>query len=334
MASLSAAGLSQRAALGLLGISRGSWHARHSPRPRVAAPVPHDQRRAASWLTPPEIEAIVAQLTCAFAAGQSVYQAFYQALDAGRPIASLSSWYRIARTRLEPQRPVRRRTHRRASAMPQWHATAPMQVWSWDITKLKGPYTGVWYDFYVVLDVFSRKIVGARVEATESAALAVELFETAIADHDGQIPQIVHSDSGPAMIAKSLQRLFRDLGLTVSRNRPRVSNDNPYSESWFKTAKYSTNTPKHFTDLDHARTWATHFVTWYNTEHRHSTLEGHTPLSVHDHTWHHIHHARQATLDALYHAHPERYTQPINLKTPYTHVTLNTPRPHDRLKTG
>lgn len=331
---LVAGGLSQRAALALIGLSRGSWQARRVARVPSAPVTPHTQRRAASWLTESEIARILALLQAAFVAGKSVYQGFYEALDAGHPVASLSSWYRIARTRLEAQRPVRRRAARRSSAMPQWQATAPMQVWSWDITKLKGPYTRVWYDFYVVIDVFSRKIVGWRVEEGEDEHLARALLADAVAAHGGQPPKIVHSDGGPSMTSKTVRALLHRLGIETSRNRPRVSNDNPYSESWFKTAKYFPGAPAHFTSIDHARNWALHLVTWYNSEHRHSSLEGHTPDSVHDGTWKDIHAARQATMNTLAAAHPQRYPHPVTIKTPYATVALNTQTTKDRLKTG
>lgn len=333
VARLKDAGRSQRQALDLIGLSRGSWHARTSPKPRTNVPVPHDERRSAAWLTVLEVAAILGWLTAAFGAGKSVYQAFYEALDAGNPVASLSSWYRLAR-RLEPARPVRRRARHRSSAMPQFEATGPMQVWSWDITKLKGPYSRTWYDFYVVLDVFSRKIVGWRIEQVEDADLAKEMFESAIADHGGVVPQIVHSDGGPAMRSKTLTRLFADLAVTMTRNRPRVSNDNPYSESWFKTAKYHPSAPAWFDDIEHARAWAAQFVPWYNQHHKHSGLEGHTPGSVHDGTWVQTHAARQGAMDALRAANPQRYPRPIVLKTPYANVTLNTENNHERLRTA
>ncbi|KGN30085.1 transposase [Knoellia sinensis KCTC 19936] len=334
VATLLTAGLSQRRALVLLGISRGSWQLRLRPRPRSLQPVPHRQRRAPAWLSTVEVDAITAKLTTAFASGKSVYQAYFEAWDAADPVASLSSWYRIAHAHLEASRPVRRRARHRTTAMPQWDATGPMQVWSWDITKLKGPYVGTSYDLYVILDVFSRKIVGWRVEALESGDLAKDLFERAITDHGGVIPRIVHSDGGASMTSRTLTELFRDLTVQVSRNRPRVSNDNPYSESWFKTAKYAPTAPRFFTDLDHARAWAATFVAWYNTQHRHSSLEGHTPATVHDGTWVHVHQQRQAVLADLAAAHPERFTQAWRVKTPHAHVVLNTPQPDNRLTTG
>ncbi|CCH74304.1 Integrase core domain protein [Nostocoides australiense Ben110] len=334
VAGLVAAGLSQRRALALLGISRGSWQLRQHPRPRTTDVVPHRRRRSPAWLTAAEVEAITVMLTAAFAAGKSVYQAFYEAWDAATPVASLSSWYRVARAHLEPARPVRRRARRRTSAMPQWDATGPMQVWCWDITKLKGPYIGCCYDLYMVLDVFSRKIVGWRVEDHESGDLAKEMFERAMVDHGDRAPRIVHSDGGSSMTSKALTDLFRTLDIAVSRNRPRVSNDNPYAESWFKTSKYTPTAPAFFTDIEHARAWTASFVAWYNTEHRHSSLAGHTPISVHDGTWIHIHQRRQAVLDQLIAQHPERFTTNRRVQTPYAHAVLNTPKTGDRLTTG
>lgn len=334
VADLRSAGLSQRKALALIGLSRGSWHARTTPAPAVVFPVPHTKRRAASWLSEAETAAIISMLAVAFAAGWSVWQAFYVALDRGSPVASISSWYRVARRHLDSDRPIRRTRNRGKSVMPQWDATAAMQVWSWDITKLKGPYRNIWYDFYVVIDVFSRKIVGWRIEDTESGELAEEMFQAAISAHGGVIPKIVHSDGGTAMTSKTLTGFLRDLEIRFTKNRPRVSNDNPYSESWFKTAKYSPSIPHYFDDLDAARAWAATFVPWYNTEHRHTSLEGHTPASVHDGTWIEIHHRRQAVMDALAAANPDRYRKPIQVKTPYAHVALNTKTPEDRLTTG
>lgn len=208
-----------------------------------------------------------------------------------------------------------------------------MQVWSWDITKLPGPYRGVTYDFYVTLDLFSRAIVGWRVEDGESDALAADMFRTAFTAH-GAVPRVVHSDGGPAMTSKTVTVLLRDLGITTSRNRPRVSNDNPFSESAFKTCKYRPTYPGWFPSLDAARAWAGEFVTWYNTDHRHSSLEGHTPASVHDGTWAAVHHRRQQALDGLYAAHPHRFTRRPTAKTPLATVTINQPKTNHRLQTG
>lgn len=330
---LVAAGLSQRAALSLAGMSRSTWHYRTHPRPRVAEPVPHTARRAAAWLSVAEQDQIAAKLRAAFTAGHSTYQAFYDALDAGDPAASLSSWYRLARTRLSSQRPVRRTRTHRATAIPSLVVDAPLQAWSWDITHLKGPYRRVTYQLYLALDVFSRYVVAWRVEAREDDELAREMFATAFAHHGAQ-PRIVHSDGGPSMTSKTLTELFRDLGIEVSRNRPRVSNDNPYSESLFKTAKYAPTYPAHFTDLEQARAWVSGFVEWYNHRHHHSGLEGHTPADLHHGTWTQVHRQRTATMQRLYEQHPERFTKPPTVNTPMAQVAINHPTTDERLQTG
>lgn len=333
VSSLLAAGLSQRAALGLAGMSRSTWHYRTRPRPRVALPVPHTERRAASWLRAVEQDTIAAKLGAAFAQGWSVYHAFYEALDAGEPVASLSSWYRVARTRLDAQRPVRRTRKHRASAMPSLVVDGPMQAWSWDITHLKGPYRRVTYQLYVAIDVFSRMIVAWRLEAREDDDLARDMFETAFLHH-GARPRIVHSDGGPAMTSNTLTGLFAELGIEMSRNRPRVSNDNPYSEALFKTAKYTPSYPAYFTDIEHARAWAENFVVWYNHEHHHAALQGHTPADVHTGTWRNIHAQRVTTMDRLYAEHPERFRSRPVIKTPMAQVAINHPITNGRLQIG
>ena len=333
VAAVAQGGTSQRSALRLVGLSTSTWHYRTRPRPAVTQPVPHTGRVAAHWLTAGERDKVLAWITAAFAQGKSVYQGFYEALDAGDPVASLSTWHRLARAHLAAQRPVRRRRTHRASAIPQLCATGVLQVWSWDITKLAGPYRGISYDFYVTLDVFSRKIVAWRVEDRECDDLAAQMFTTAITTCGGQ-PRVVHSDGGPSMTSKTVTTLFRDLGIDTSRNRPRVSNDNPYSESLFKTAKYTPGYPPWFASLHHARAWAQTFVTWYNTAHRHTALQGHTPASVHDGSWLSIHHARQHTLDQLHQRHPKRFTTRPQVKAPLAAVTINQTNPGHRLQTG
>lgn len=326
-------GMSLRAVLALLGIARSTWQYRHRPRPRKTAPIRQVDRAYPNRVSPAEQDQIVALLQAGFTAGRSVYSSWHQALDAGDPIASLATWHRLARTRCAQQRPVRRRSRRRTCQMPQFEATRPNQVWCWDITKLPGKYRNQWLNLYLVIDAFSRTIVAWRVETHERDELAKEMFETAIAEQ-GTRPEIVHSDGGPSMMSDTLADFYRTLGITRSRNRPRVSNDNPHAESWFKTAKYGPEYPGWFADLAHARTWADTMITGYNTQHHHSSLEGHTPQSVHDGTWTATHHARQATLTKLAARHPERYTTPPTLKTPYASTVLNTNRPTERLQTA
>lgn len=330
---LIAAGFSQRAALGLAGVARSTWHYRDHPRARVGDPIAHRQRRARCWLTEAERARIVVKIQAAFTAKESVYQAFYDALDVGDPVASLSTWYRIARGIDQSTRPVRRTRRHRATVMPTLIVDGPDQAWSWDITHLRGPYRGVTYQLYLALDLFSRMVTGWRVETREDDDLAAEMFENAFTVR-GVLPRIIHSDGGPSMTSRTLGDLFAELGIEVSRNRPRVSNDNPYSEALFKTAKYTPDYPAFFNDLDHARSWAADFVEGYNHRHHHAGLEGHTPHDVHHGTWTDVHHRRQNTMDALYAAHPERFASPPRVRTPMAQVSINQKTNRDRLHAG
>lgn len=329
MVQLVGLGWSQRRVLKLVGIAASTWHYRHRPRPAVPQPRRHKDRQYPNRITTAERDRILARLREGFAAQQSVYACWYDALDAGEPIASLKTWYRIAATHLAAQRPIRRTKQRRAAAMPQFEATAAGQVWCWDITKLPGKYKGQWYSLYLVIDVFSRYVVGWRVEERENDELAAAMFRQAFIDH-GTTPQIVHSDGGASMMSETLAQLYRSVGITRSRNRPRVSNDNPFVESWFKTAKYGPDQPPSwFPDLTQARAWARHTIQSYNTSHHHSSLEGHTPQSVHNGTWSTTHQRWQHTLDALAAAHPQRYRHQPQLRTPATEVGLNTGQSHN-----
>jgi putative transposase len=331
---LTEAGLSQNKALALVGIAASTWHYRHNPRPAATDPIPHGLRRSAAWLCPAEREEILAMQAAAFLDDKSVHQAFYEALDAGNPVASLKTWYRLCAAHLQHVRPVRPRKKRSSAAMPQWSADAVGQVWCWDITMLPGPYKGVSYCFYMAMDVFSRKIIAWRVEATENDDLARDMFERAFTA-EGLTPHLVHSDRGASMTSRTLTGLFDLLGITTSKNRPRVSNDNPYAETVFKTAKHAGfRYPSYFESIEQARAWVEHFVTTYNTTHRHRALEGHTPASIHDGTWITIHHQRQATVDDLYAAHPERFKTPPKIKTPLAQTVLNHKKPEHRLQTA
>jgi len=173
----------------------------------------------------------------------SVREIYATLLDEGRYIGSISTWYRVLRGAGETRERRRLATHP-AHVKPELVATAPCQVWSWDITKLLGPQKCTYFYLYVVLDVFSRYVVAWRLETCESAALAQDLFAAAIA-REGVNPTrlTVHADGDPAMTSKTLTQFFADLGITKSRSRPRVSNDNPYSESQFKTLKYAPTFP-------------------------------------------------------------------------------------------
>lgn len=327
---LTGGGLSLNKSLVLVGVAKSSWHYVHHPRLAKADPIAHDRRSAPAWLTACEQDQIVGHLARDDLADLSVGEAFAVVLDEGTYIASRSSWYRVAAAHQLSGDRRRTATHS-ARAVPEQVAYAAGDLWSWDITKLPTPIRGAFFEFYVVLDVFSRYVVGWRVEEREDDDLAKAMFEAAFTRHRMR-PVVVHSDGGPSMTSSVVKELFADLGITASKNRPRVSNDNPYSEAWFKTAKYAPAYPQVFATLDQARFWAARFVRWYNTEHRHSGIAWHTPQTVFDGTWIDIQRTRQSTLDQAWQTNPQRFTN--RPKAPELPIEVWINDPAHRFQTG
>lgn len=267
---------------------------------------------------------IVERITAGWTAGASVDWAFAAAWDDGVMLASRRSWWRIAATMPgQDARPVA--PTRRAAAVPRAApvlvATGPNQVWSWDITDLRSPWRGRAYKAYSIIDIFSRKLVGWRVEDREVDDLAVEMFQTAIAVHGA--PTTVHADSGPAMRSNAMKTFLTNTGINETHNRPRVSNDNPFSESEFRTMKYRPNYPGIFDTLDDARAFMTGYVPWYNQQHRHSGIALFTPDTVHNGTWRHAWKHRDHTIQAYYEHHPERFRRRPTTPTPAGLVGIN-----------
>jgi len=219
-------------------------------------------------------------------------------------------------------------------AKPELVATAPNQLWSWDITKLLGPTKGSYYQLYVIIDVFSRYVPGWLLADCELATLAEKLVrETCL--KQGILPDqlTLHADRGSSMKSKPLAMLLADLGVAKTHSRPRVSNDNPYSESQFKTMKYRPDFPDFFGSLEDARAWVKPFIDWYNHEHYHSSLGLLTPATVHYGQAAALLEKRQRVLDAAYAAHPERFVKkhPTVQSLPDA-VWINRPQP--LLETG
>jgi transposase InsO family protein len=312
--------LSHRQALTLVGMARSTWHYHQHPRPKVATPVPHTARRSDRWLTGDEEATILAQLDDPAAPAGSVGERWAHAFDAGLYVASLRTWYRVARrhARTRPPRP------RAPRPVPRLCAAAPHAVWCWDITWLPTPIRGQHYACYVVLDVYSRMVVAWHVAARESAAVAADLFATATA-RLGVTPRIVHADGGAAMTSQPVQHLFAQLGIAASHSRPSVPNDNPYSEAWFKTAKHHPTAPPVFGSLTEAQTWLDRFVPWYNHEHRHGGLGWQTPANVLSGQHRTVTCYRQQLLDAAHAAHPARYHQPPRAPAVPTDAWINRP---------
>jgi putative transposase len=225
----------------------------------------------------------------------------------GTYVGSVSTFYRVLRAEGKLHHRSESRPAQRRAAPPQLVAGAPHQVFSWDITYLKTGVSGIFLYAYLVVDVWSRKIVGWSVECEESEQLAVELFRSLVRRHNLNGVRL-HADNGNPMKGATMLMTLYNLGVIPSFSRPRVSDDNPYSESLFKTLKYTAGYPKHFRDLSHAREWMAAFVDWYNTKHLHSGIGYVTPQQRHDGTAATILDARNRTLEEAYRLHPERWS--------------------------
>ena len=253
-------------------------------------------------------------------------QVYATLLDEGTYLCSERTMYRILHeTDLVRER--RRGHRRRGYSPPRLHATTPNQVWSWDISRLRGPRPRCWFYLYVVLDIFSRKIVGWSIDTVESDRVAKRLIEAACAREGIDADQLIlHSDRGAQMTSNTIAELLEDLGVTRSLSRPRTSNDNPYSEAHFKTAKYRPDYPDRFQSLDEARTWMRKFARWYNHHHYHSAIAYLHPIDVHAGTAAQVVTARQAILDTAYAANPDRFRrQPPTAASPPTETWINKP---------
>ncbi len=209
------------------------------------------------------------------------YETYAALLDEGQMLCSISTMYRILRKEGENQQ-RRRQTTRTSYAKPELLATGPNQVWSWDITKLKGPQKWSYFYLYVILDIFSRYVVGWMIASKESQSLAARLIQESCQKQNivsGQLT--IHADRGPSMRSKTVAQLLADLGITKTHNRPYTSNDNPFSESQFKTLKYHPYFPASFGSQEDAIAFGRAFFPWYNEEHRHSGIGLMTPSQVH-----------------------------------------------------
>ena len=235
------------------------------------------------------------------------YQIVAILLEEGTYIASPSSFYRVLREHDLIHHRRKGRPGNRKAAPPELIATGPNQVWSWDITWLKTGVSGIYLYAYVIIDVWSRKIVGWEVHLTESDEIAAELFKR-LASNQNLRGVRLHSDNGNPMKGSTMIMTLYKLGILPSFSRPRVSDDNAYSESLFKTLKYTAGFPKYFTDLGHARSWIANFVDWYNTKHRHSGIGYVTPEQRHSGESDIIMKKRNETIAKAYALNPERWS--------------------------
>jgi putative transposase len=309
-----------------LGVARATFY-----RARQPVPMRGPQRaRAPSPLALPaaQRETILALLHAPEYVDRSAHTVFAMLLDTGRYLGSVSSFYRILRSAGERRARRDQLTHP-AYAKPELLATAPRQLWSWDITKLKGPAKWQCFHLYVILDVFSRYVVGWMLAARESAQLAKELI-AATCEKERIVPGelTLHADRGSSMRSKPVAMLLVDLDVIKSHSRPHVSDDNPYSEAQFKTLKYQPQFPERFASEAHARAFCQEFFAWYNHEHRHSGIGYMSPAPVHTGAARQLFDARQAVLDQAFAAHPQRFRgrRPVPPALP-TQVGINLPKP-------
>jgi putative transposase len=247
-------------------------------------------------------------------------------LDEGIYHCSIRTMYRILNASSEV-RARRQQLRHPVYTKPELLAVRPNEVWSWDITKLKGPAKWTYFYLYVIIDIFSRRVVGWCIADAESAALFKPLFNDTIAKH--QVPPgqlILHADRGGPMKAKATAFLLADLGVTKSHSRPHTSNDNPFSESHFKTLKYQPSFPRCFGCIEDARQFCRTFFGWYNQAHHHASLGLMTPDQIHYGQADQIYAARQVALNRAFAEHPERFVrkQPVPPGKP-TAVWINPP---------
>ncbi len=274
-----------------------------------------------------EKEAVLAKLHDDKYVDKSPAQIYASLLDGGEYFCSTRTMYRI----LAENNEVRERRNilrHPVYKKPELLATAPNQVWSWDITKIKGPEKWNYFYLYVIIDIYSRYVVGWTIAGRENSQIAKDLIETTcIRQGINQNQLWIHSDRGAAMTSKTVALLLADLGATKSFNRPHVSNDNPYSESHFKTMKYQPNFPSRFGCIEDARSYCREFFDWYNEEHYHSGIALLTPSTVHYGLDQKCLQRRSDVLTAAYARHPERFVKgpPQTLLLP-KEVWINKPK--------
>ena len=257
-------------------------------------------------------------------APQEVYATL---LDKGEYHCSIRTMYRILDANLEVKERRNQLTHP-VYQKPELLATAPNQVWSWDITKLLGPAKWSYFYLYVILDIFSRYVVGWMIAPAESAVLAEKLIEETCTKQKIEKGQLtIHADRGSSMRSKPVALLLADLGVTKTHSRPYTSDDNPFSESQFKTLKYRPDFPDRFGCIEDSRNFGQGFFSWYNTEHHHSGIGLLTPEAVHYGLAEETQKARGKVLSAAYEAHPERFVKkrPVPPSIPVA-VWINKPK--------
>jgi putative transposase len=295
-----------RDACAAVGRPQANHYRRHrqSPAPQRPKRERKPQPRALTSVERGEVRSVLNSPEHVDKAPASVY---HELLDRGVYLASVSTMYRILREHDEVRERRRQAVHP-ARIKPELMATAPNSVWSWDITKLAGPAKWTYYYLYVIIDIYSRYVVGWLLADRESAALAEKLLADTITKHGIDRDTLsVHADNGSSMASKPVAFLLADLGVTKTHSRPRTSNDNPYSEAQFKTLKYRPDFPDRFGSLADARAFCKQFCTWYNTAHYHSGIGYHHPIDIHYGRASTIRAGRAEVLTDAYTRNPDRF---------------------------
>ncbi len=291
-----------------VGEARARHYRRHRQHPAPPRPVRErtPQPRALSAAERQQLRAVLNSDAHVDEAPATVYA---KLLDEGVYLGSIATMYRVLREHSEVRERRRQATHP-ARVKPELVASAPNQVYSWDITKLLGPAKWTYYYLYVIVDIYSRYVPGWMLARAENAQLAKALLAETIERQ--QIPSgqlTLHADRGSPMVAQPVAFLLASLGVTRSHSRPHTSNDNPYSESQFRTMKYRPAFPDRFGSYEDAHAFCARFFRWYNDEHRHSGIGLHTPADVHYGRAEAVQDSRAAVLTAAYAAHPERFVR-------------------------
>lgn len=289
-----------------LGVARSSLYRHRRPPPAAGARVYNCYRS----LKEEERQNVLSVLNSERFMDQAPAEIYATLLDEGVYLCSVRTMYRIL-AQNDQVRERRNQVRHPNYTKPELLATAPNQVWSWDITKLKGPEKWTYFYLYVMIDIFSRYVVGWMVAHRESKRLAERFIQETV-EKQGIVPGqlTIHADRGSSMTSKPVASLLAELGITKTHSRPYTSNDNPYSESHFKTLKYSAGFPSRFGCIEDARFFCGPFFSWYNTEHHHSGIGLLIPEALHYGRAEEVTVARKATLLAAYANHPERFNRP------------------------
>jgi len=308
-----------------LDVCRATFYRQRATR-TASALVPQSRPSPPRALGVEERQSVVDTLHSPRFIDKAPHEVYATLLDEGSYLCSIRTMYRI----LDQHGEVKERRNQLSHPLyqkPELLATGPNQVWSWDITKLLGPVKWSYYYLYVILDIFSRYVVGWMVAPCESAQLAKRLIEQTCQKQQIQPGQLtIHADRGSSMKSKPVAFLLADLGVTKTHSRPHTSDDNPYSEAQFKTLKYRPDFPGRFGSIQDARCFSQGFFPWYNNEHRHVGISLLTPEMVHYGRAQLILQARQTVLNAAYHAHPERFVRKVRAPLPLpTAAWINPP---------